>query len=41
MAYSALTGVRARTEVFKFDRVEEAFGKVMENRIRFRAVLTP
>ena len=41
MAFSALTGVRARTEVFKFDRVEEAFSKVMENRIRFRAVLTP
>jgi propanol-preferring alcohol dehydrogenase len=41
MAFSALTGVRPRVEVFKFDQAEQAFAKVMENRIRFRAVLTP
>jgi hypothetical protein len=33
--------VRARTEVFPFEQAELAFAKVMENRIRFRAVLTP
>jgi alcohol dehydrogenase, propanol-preferring len=41
MAFSALTGVRPRVEVFKFDQAEQAFAKVMENRIRFRAVLAP
>jgi D-arabinose 1-dehydrogenase-like Zn-dependent alcohol dehydrogenase len=41
MAFSALTGVRPRVEVFKLDQAEQAFGKVMENTIRFRAVLTP
>jgi D-arabinose 1-dehydrogenase-like Zn-dependent alcohol dehydrogenase len=41
MAFSALTNVRPRTEVFKLDQAEEAFAKVMENRVRFRAVLTP
>jgi alcohol dehydrogenase, propanol-preferring len=41
MRFSALTGVRPRVEVFKFEQAEEAFVKVMENRVRFRAVLTP
>jgi len=41
MNFSALTGVRPRTEVFKLAQANEAFAKVMENRIRFRAVLTP
>jgi propanol-preferring alcohol dehydrogenase len=41
MAFSALTNVRARVEVFKLEQAEEAFNKVMENRVRFRAVLTP
>jgi alcohol dehydrogenase, propanol-preferring len=41
MAFSALTGIRPRTEVFKLAQAEEAFGKVMANTIRFRAVLTP
>jgi propanol-preferring alcohol dehydrogenase len=41
MAFSALTNVRPRVEVFKLEQAEEAFGKVMENRVRFRAVLTP
>jgi D-arabinose 1-dehydrogenase-like Zn-dependent alcohol dehydrogenase len=41
MSFSALTGVRPRTEIFKLEQAEEAFAKVMENRVRFRAVLTP
>lgn len=41
LRFSALTGVRPRTEVFKLDQAEEAFAKMMENRVRFRAVLTP
>ena len=41
MNFSALTNVRARVEVFKLEQAEEAFTKVMQNRIRFRAVLTP
>ena len=41
MAFSALTNVRPRVEVFKLEQVEEAFAKVMDNRVRFRAVLTP
>jgi D-arabinose 1-dehydrogenase-like Zn-dependent alcohol dehydrogenase len=41
MAFSALTNVRPRVEVFKLDHAEQAFNKMMENRGRFRAVLTP
>ena len=41
MAFSALSGVRPRIETFKLDQAEQAFAKVMENRVRFRAVLTP
>jgi D-arabinose 1-dehydrogenase-like Zn-dependent alcohol dehydrogenase len=41
MAFSALTGVRPRIERFKLDQAEEAFAKVMENKVRFRAVLVP
>jgi propanol-preferring alcohol dehydrogenase len=41
MRFSALTGVRPRIEVFKLEDVEQAFTKMMENRVRFRAVLTP
>lgn len=41
MAFSALTNVRPRVEVFKLEQAEEALAKVMENRIRFRAVLIP
>jgi D-arabinose 1-dehydrogenase-like Zn-dependent alcohol dehydrogenase len=41
LAFSALTGVRPRVEVFKFEQAEEAFTKMMENRMRFRGVLTP
>lgn len=41
MRFSALTGVRPRTEVFKLEQTEEAYAKMMENRVRFRAVLVP
>ena len=41
MSFSVLTGVRPRIEKFKLDQAEEAFGKVMANKVRFRAVLTP
>jgi len=39
--FSALTGVRPRIEKFPLEKAEEAFGKVMSNRVRFRAVLVP
>ncbi len=41
MAFSALSDVRPQAEVFKLEQAEHAFAKVMENRVRFRAVLTP
>ncbi len=41
MAFSALTNVRPRIEKFKLDQAEEAFAKVIANKVRFRAVLTP
>jgi D-arabinose 1-dehydrogenase-like Zn-dependent alcohol dehydrogenase len=41
MSFSALTGVRARIEKFKLDQAEEAFAKMMANKVRFRAVLVP
>ncbi len=41
MRFSALTGVRPRIEVFKLEQAEEAYARMMENRVRFRAVLTP
>ena len=41
MRFSALTGVRPRTEVFKLDQAEAAYSAMMENRVRFRAVLVP
>jgi alcohol dehydrogenase, propanol-preferring len=41
MRFSALTGVRPQVEVFKLEHAEQAFGKMMENKVRFRAVLTP
>lgn len=41
MAFSALTNVRPRVEVFKLEQAETAFAKMMDNRVRFRAVLTP
>jgi len=41
VAFSVLNGVRPRVEVFKLEQAEQAFAKMMENRVRFRAVLTP
>ena len=39
--FSVLTGVRPRVEVFKLEQAEQAFARMMENRVRFRAVLKP
>jgi len=41
MRFSALTGVRPRTETFKLEQAEEAYAAMLENRVRFRAVLVP
>ena len=41
MAFSALTNVRPRVETFKLDQAEAAFAHMMENKVRFRAVLVP
>jgi len=41
LSFSALTGIRPRIERFKLEQANEAFARVMENRVRFRAVLTP
>lgn len=41
MSFSALTGVRARIEKFKLEDAEQAYAKVMQNKVRFRAVLIP
>jgi alcohol dehydrogenase, propanol-preferring len=39
LAFSALSGIRPRVEVFALEQAEEAFAKMMQNRVRFRAVL--
>lgn len=39
--FSKLTGVRPRIEKFKLEQTNEAYAKVMENQVRFRAVLVP
>lgn len=41
VAFSALTGVRPRIETFGLADAEKAFSHMMENRVRFRAVLVP
>jgi D-arabinose 1-dehydrogenase-like Zn-dependent alcohol dehydrogenase len=41
VAFSALTGVRARVEKFALADAEKAFAHMMENKVRFRAVLVP
>jgi D-arabinose 1-dehydrogenase-like Zn-dependent alcohol dehydrogenase len=41
MAFSALMAVRPRVETFKLEQAETAFTKMMENKVRFRAVLVP
>jgi D-arabinose 1-dehydrogenase-like Zn-dependent alcohol dehydrogenase len=40
MAFSALTNVRPRVELFKLEQAEQAYARVMDNKVRFRAVLT-
>ena len=41
MSFATLTGVRPRTEVFPLEKADEALTRVLENRVRFRAVLKP
>jgi D-arabinose 1-dehydrogenase-like Zn-dependent alcohol dehydrogenase len=41
LTFSARAGVRPRIEVFPLEQAEEAFAKMMENSLRFRAVLVP
>ncbi|HEX4340529.1 MAG TPA: alcohol dehydrogenase [Polyangiaceae bacterium] len=41
MTFSQLTKVRPRIEKFPLEKAEEAFTRVMENKVRFRAVLVP
>jgi alcohol dehydrogenase, propanol-preferring len=41
LAFSALAGVLPRIEVFPLDQAEQAFAKMLQNRVRFRAVLKP
>jgi propanol-preferring alcohol dehydrogenase len=41
LRFSALTGVKARIETFKFEQAEAAFEKMMTNKVRFRAVIVP
>lgn len=41
MVFSALSGVRPRIERFGLEEAEQALAKVLENRVRFRAVLVP
>ena len=41
VAFSVLSGIRPRVEVFKLEQAEEAYARMLSNRVRFRAVLTP
>ncbi len=41
IAFSKLASVKARVEVFPLAKAEEAFAHMMENKVRFRAVLVP
>lgn len=41
LAFSALSGVRPRIERFKLEQAEEAYTRMMQNKVRFRAVLVP
>jgi D-arabinose 1-dehydrogenase-like Zn-dependent alcohol dehydrogenase len=41
MAFSAMTGIKPRIETFKLEQAEDAFAKMMDNKVRFRAVLVP
>jgi len=37
--FAALTGVRPMIEVFPLEKVNEAYERMMTNKVRFRAVL--
>jgi D-arabinose 1-dehydrogenase-like Zn-dependent alcohol dehydrogenase len=41
LQFSVLAGVKPQLEVFPLAQAEEAFARMMSNRVRFRAVLTP
>ena len=41
ITFSALSGVKPHIEKFPLEKAEEAFTKMMENKVRFRAVLVP
>jgi len=41
MNFSAMTGIRPHIEKFPLEKAKEALAKVLENRVRFRAVLVP
>jgi len=40
LAFSVLTGVRSRNEIFAFERVAEAYERMLSGQARFRVVLT-
>lgn len=40
LAFSVMSGVRSMNEVFPLERVEEAYGRMMSGKARFRAVLS-
>ena len=40
MAFSAMTGVRSMNEVFPFDRVNDAYDRMIGGAARFRVVLS-
>ena len=41
LEFSALSGIRARVEVFPLEKVNEAYQRMMTNKARFRVVLKP
>lgn len=40
LSFSALTGVRPRTEIYPLEKAEEAYNRMMSGKARFRVVLT-
>jgi D-arabinose 1-dehydrogenase-like Zn-dependent alcohol dehydrogenase len=40
MKFAAMTGVRPMTETFPLERAQEAYGRMISNKARFRVVLT-
>ncbi|HVY47914.1 MAG TPA: alcohol dehydrogenase [Minicystis sp.] len=41
MRFSALTGVRPRTQTFPLEKANEALAACLENKVRFRSVIVP